>query len=443
MESRYSKRYIANIVFEADTPLKVGSSDIDMLQDSPVQKDFNDLPMVLGTSIAGVLRQAFDTKVANDLFGDEANHKKDHKGSRVIISNALLCDENMEVIERLIIEKSTFLKLFETLPIREHTAITHRGVARENGKFDEEVVYKGSRFKCRVEFIADENDAEYWYRLLQALNSKLFRLGGGTTKGFGNIKILHALSTYDLFDVTSTKYQEHSSSLNTTFSTPLTTTQQDEVGYTTYTLSLQPDDFFMFGSGFGDDEADITPVYEKVIKYNEQNPQKSGLSEEMVLIPASSIKGALAHRTAFHYNKMMLEAGEDHTKVGEANEAVKAIFGHKKELDNEHNEIGQKGKLLLSDCFLEKSGEKLFDHVAIDRFTGGAIDGALFQEKTLCDVESFSIEILLKHGVNTAYQEAFEAALLDVTTGMLPLGGATTKGHGVFSGTVWRDGEKL
>ncbi|MCI0501660.1 MAG: RAMP superfamily CRISPR-associated protein, partial [Epsilonproteobacteria bacterium] len=119
MENNYNKRYIANIVFEANTPLKVGSSDLDMLQDSPVQKDWNELPMILGTSIAGVLRKEFDTTFASDIFGDE-------KGSRVIISNALLCDEDMQVIEILNPNKNDFLKIFENLPQREHTKITEK-----------------------------------------------------------------------------------------------------------------------------------------------------------------------------------------------------------------------------------------------------------------------------------------------------------------------------
>ena len=48
----------------------------------------------------------------------------------------------------------------------------------------------------------------------------------------------------------------------------------------------------MFGSGFGDDEADMTPVVEKIINYEKQD-----LIEEKVLIPASSVKGAISHRT--------------------------------------------------------------------------------------------------------------------------------------------------
>ena len=56
-------RFVAHITIEAKTPLKVGSNENDILQDSPIQKDWNNLPMILGTSIAGVLRKEFDQNI--------------------------------------------------------------------------------------------------------------------------------------------------------------------------------------------------------------------------------------------------------------------------------------------------------------------------------------------------------------------------------------------
>lgn len=94
------------------------------------------------------------------------------------------------------------------------------------------------------------------------------------------------------------------------------------------------------------------------------------------------------------------------------------------------------GKLLFSDLYkLDRDKTKVFDHVAIDRFTGGAKDGALFQEKTTAQKDKWSFEILLEHGVDEPFVKAFEQSLDDICSGMLALGGATTKGHGVFSGT--------
>ena len=415
-------RHIAHITIKAVTPLKVGSNATDFLQDSPIQKDWNGLPMILGTSVAGVLRKDFAGN-DDDIFGNK-------NGSKVIFSNALLLDEKDQVCETLLLEKSDFLKLFDNLPIREHTKIDHRGVtggSKEYSKFDEEVVYKGSRFRFSLEMI--EDDQKSFEDILALLSSQSFRLGGGNTKGFGKFKI-EEIKT-DSFDIDS--YKAYSSSLNHKLSNIHKTEEIKSTSHTVYTLRITPDDFFMFGSGFGDSDADMTPVYEKTIDYD-----KGKLSNKMILIPASSIKGALSHRTAFYYNKSIGATIESKTaKVDENNDAVKAIFGHKKKLgEDKETELGQKGKILIGDCFkVDTTETKTFDHVAIDRFTGGAIDGALFQEKTIADNREYVVEMLVEKGIEEIYIKAFEKSLDDVCNGMLALGGATTKGHGVFTGT--------
>jgi len=406
-------RHIAHITIEAQTPLKVGSANSDFLQDSPIQRDWNGLPMILGTSIAGVLRKDFEGD-DDDIFGKD-------NGSKVIFSNALLLDENQKVQEGLLLEKSNFLQLFDNLPIREHTAITVKGVAKEHSKFDEEVVYKGTRFKFAIEMLENE---KAFNELIELLESPSFRLGGGSTKGFGKFKVLEINTTTI---ETPKQLAEYSSSLNSKLISSrrvdLLTTKSKT--HTLYTLKIKPDDFFMFGSGFGDDEADQTAVVEKVIDY-----KKKGLSDNYILIPATSLKGALAHRTTYHYNlNSKLYIGDD-----KAREVITELFGEAKNFKKETE--GSKGKLLFSDCFkLDRDESKIFDHVAIDRFTGGGIDGALFQEKTIAQSDEWEIEILLENGVDEASVKAFEQSLDDVCRGMLPLGGATTKGHGVFTGT--------
>lgn len=408
-------KYTAHITIQAETPLKVGSNNSDFLQDTPVQKDWNNLPMILGTSIAGVLRKDFKGDV-DEIFGKD-------NGSKVIISNALLVGENGKVCEELLLEKTPFLQIFDNLPIREHTAISSKGVAKDKNKFDEEVVYKGTRFKFSIELV--EDDKESFKNILNLLNSPSFRLGGGSTKGFGKFKVIKIKTTS----------KECSSSLNDDFEDEKNYQKSKiDIDYVIYTLKIKPDDFFIFGSGFGDEDADMTPVYEKAIQYDGIN---SRLCEEQILIPASSLKGAIAHRTTYHYN-LQHEFYIGNSKV---KESIKEIFGEAK--NSKKNITGAKGKIIFSDCFKTKNAIKVFDHVSIDRFTGGAIDGALFQEKTVADDgDLYSIEILLHKDLqNSDEQKAFESALTNITTGMLPLGGSTTKGHGVFTGNWSKDGE--
>lgn len=424
-------KFIANITIEAKTPLKVGSKAIDFLQDSPVQKDWNDLPMILGTSLAGVLRKEFKKEFSeekvDDIFGYESkqsNKDEDRekiKGSRLIISNALLCDEDGEVCEGLLTQKSDFLQNFSSLPKRDHTAITSKGVALEHSKFDEEVVYKGSRFKFNLELLVDNGIKEDDFKnILNILYKNSFRVGGGSTKGFGKIEVINI--KYDEFDNNSDKYKNFTNSLNITLSKPFKAENIEDKEYRVYKITLTPDDFYMFG-GWYDSEADNSSVYEKIILHEDS---VSKISKRKILIPASSIKGAISHRTTFYYNLLNKKfVGDD------AFENVEAIFGTKK--DNDKN--GNKGKVIFSDIFLNDDEKtKIFDHVSIDRFTGGAIEGALFQEKTISSKQELKFEILLDKKVEDKALEAFEKALDDLCIGMLPLGGATTKGHGVFTG---------
>lgn len=273
-----TNKFIAHITFEAKTALKIGSKNADFLQDSPIQKDWNGLPMILGTSLTGVLRKEFDKNKANILFGeDKDSNKKDSKGSKTIISNALLLDENLKVKESLLLDfkESKILQKFIVLPIREHNAMNDKGVTIKNAKFDEEVIYKGTRFKFSIEMLNEnEDDKNNFFQLLDLLSKDSFRIGAGSSKGFGQIKVIEI--TYDEFDVNSDEYVNLSSSLN--INTKLSKTYEikefDDEKYIKYKLILTPDDFFMFGSGFGDDEADMTPVYESVIDYEKKDLMK-------------------------------------------------------------------------------------------------------------------------------------------------------------------------
>ena len=439
------KRFLAHIIIEAKTPLKVGGGKNDLFYDAPVQRDFNGLPMILGTTLAGILRRAFEDRKGeddvNEIFGtkDERDPNK-QKGSRLIISNALLLvDKNNKVCEELLLQKNEFLRLFDILPIRDHVAIGANGVAKDAGKFDEEVVFKGTRFKFSLDF---DGSKEEFDKILNLLSDPTLRLGSGSSKGFGSLGILEI--KWGEFEL-----DRYSSSLNFN-SDEFVKFMPDSAAdgnsarqkFIRYELKISPDDFFMFGSGFGDKDADQTPVLESVIDY-----ENKCLGKRKILIPASSVKGALSHRTAFYFNKINKQFGEK-AKVGSENEAVRKIFGYEKN----KNEKGSKGKILISDCFLdydEAKDTKVFEHVSIDRFTGRAIDGALFQEKAIAKRDQFTIEILLKNDVcgdkeNEAFDNAlgaFEAALDDVVQGRLSLGGATTKGYGFFKGKVLKYNE--
>jgi CRISPR/Cas system CSM-associated protein Csm3 (group 7 of RAMP superfamily) len=404
-------------------------------------RDVNGLPYIPATSIVGVLRHSIeatnaDAKEIDRIFGFQG--KDDGQGSRFICSSAHIVGKGGKVLDGLqsIDWSDPFYNLFISLPIRQHVSINEKGCNTDTGKFDEEIVYKGTRFCFEVELVAtDENDANFFHeKLLPQMTSAAFRLGSGTRKGFGELAICSVKHiTYDLSTELGLKgYLGKSSSLSGPFSGKMwsqaeTTTPAE---WESYKLTLKPKDFFMFGSGFGDKDADMTPTKENVVEYNDNNII---IKRNLILIPATSVKGAIAHRTAFYYNKLTGNFAGTNVKEGE-NPAVVALFG---------TENGQKsrGNVIFSDIYVNSYEEKVFNHVAIDRFTGGAIDGALFNDKATYQEnkdDTFVLNILVdkKALQNDNIKTSFESALNDLCTGYLALGGGVNRGHGLFKGSI-------
>ena len=469
--STYKKIYIARIIVEADTPLFVGSGEVGLLSDMQVQRDHLGLPMIMGTTLAGVLRNEFQSNKKEGDFegiGNEQKyvpspfenlfgyHEKNFgQGSRVRVSSAYLMINEKECVQGLGQKiDENILDIFTTLPLRPHVKINAKGVADKdnNALFFNEVVYKGSRFKFEIELLGNEGDKNNWDKILNTLSDPRFRIGMGTRKGYGALKIIELKS--QIFEIGK---EAPPTSLNEELNIKeiknvdfIKTKEEDnsnekKVKLIQYKVGLTPEDFFYFGNDTSDTEVDNTPTTEVMIEYKEDSVD---LSEEYTIIPASSIKGALAHRTAFYYNKNkgqfivqengIFKCNTDIEKItGSQNEAIKFLFGVEA---NDKGKKGSRGRVIINDIFLsneEVKNDKIFNHVAIDRFTGGAVDSALFSEKVSYFIDTpnqendnhkikFDITLLDINQESKEHEDsiqAFEQALLDMT-----------KGHGIFTG---------
>ncbi len=435
---KYSHRFLARIIIQAETPLSIGSGEKDIMTDHLVARDVNGLPYIPGTALAGIIRHAIGKEKADLFFGKDG---KDGEGSQILFSSAQLIGKDNKAIEGLLLvgHKDEFLEHFDNLPIRQHVRMTDKGTAAAHGKFDGEVVYKGTRFCFEMEMLSEKgNNENLFNECLGKLVSSSFTIGSGTRSGYGECSVQECKKA--IFDLTKPgelqKYLDKTSSLNDSFWNNIGDVKNElepqNQEWTIYQFDLQPDDFFLFGSGFGNDNADMTPVTESVIDWSSGNPE---IKENYILIPGSSVKGALSHRVAFYYNKLNdWFVGNENAKIGEDNEAVRALFGfaiNSKEI--------KRGNVIISDIIKYQLGEKnkkVLNHVAIDRFTGGAIDGALFSEEVIYGGDSQQYTLLIKVH-NEAFKtekvkESFEAALDDIKSGMLPLGGGVNRGHGCF-----------
>ena len=454
----YPHRFLARIVIEAATPLAVGNGEKDILTDAVVATDVNGLPYIPGTAIAGVVRHMIGETESTKFFGvQDKNKPKNSHGSNIIFTEAKILNSKGDVVDGLdidAIEKDSLLKHYHSLPIRQHVRINERGVADSDnaGKFDEQVVFAGTRFCFEIEMMAkSEIEQNNFGLVLSKLRDASFRIGGGTRCGFGKIAVVSIqekrinLGTPDDKEL----YLSKSSNLEESSEWQSWSTYNEEDGsdndnnnWIEYTLTLTPDDFFLFGSGFGDNEVDMTPVKESKVIWKDG---KGSIVENQVLIPATSVKGALSHRTAYHWNRLNGRfagtTGDKEPKVGNENPAVRALFGYT------HDSEQQRGNVLFSDLLLDKPVEdKILNHVSIDRFTGGAIDGALFSEKTTYLGRPFEMKIMVDESAgkdDEAITKAFEEAMKDICRGLLPLGGGVNRGNGVFTGTLKRGNELI
>ena len=557
MNNPLNYKYVARITLEATTPLAVGSGQKGLWVDKVVARDANGLPYIPGTSLTGVLRHALtdwsetDASIhfdVNDLFGQGGDKGT---GSRLALSSAYMVGSDGKVVEglqQLDYTQQGFYSFFDRLPERDHVRITHRGVAdaKGHGKFDEQLVHRGTRFVFEIELTGTLKDDAAWQAMLRCLVSPAFRIGSGTRKGFGKLRIVGEKSKYRCFDLTNKTdllaYLNLSASLNETGEgwQPLIDTAQTNdypgwanPGWVRYSLQLTPENFFLFDAGAGDVDADNIPKKELSVEWSADGKPFIEQANEQYLIPATSVKGAVSHRTAYHYNwlnkktqsiqqnlpdadsvpidlekavlgnlqeqypdlfpanttdfstqlqKMTLSSSDPRWKeimayletitldelpaygeykqdmketltnnkknhVGEQNKAVETLFGSANNSEKrstgqrkEDNQPGSRGNVILDDLYLPAGlvDQKLFNHVRIDRFTQGAADGALYQEKTLYTVETIQLDIWVAESALTDkdIKTAFENTLNDLCEGRLPLGGRTMKGHGIFKGKL-------
>jgi len=472
--------HLARFTLEAGSALSIGTGGSDGVYDHPIVRDANGLPMIPGTSLAGVLRHLWiqnqGETAADRLFG----HQDGDRGaaSRLEVATCVLQDSHGRPVEGLLLgpdrqclENDRLLRAAlatrEDPAFRDRVRLTHRGVAKHNGKFDRSVLLAGYRFSGELRLWSEQSDDPDWPELLALLNDPRLRLGGATRAGLGALVLRRLqVASFDLAGSPEAiaRFRSLPQSLDATtglkaMDPPVSKSQAP---IRRLRLRLEANDFWRIGQGIAplgqyDKTPDLLPKTEPVVRWD---PQGQGRIEpRLALVPASSVKGALAHRTAFHWNVLKKEFvdgedGKDGKKpktikeiqdweASEHCDAVRELFGYAKDRETAagraRNATGRAGRLLIDDLYLPLPGPQHIGHLmhnSIDRFTGGVRNRMLFSEELLYK-QPIELTITLLPGVEGTAPDARRAlarALDDLCSGRLALGAGTTKGHGTFSG---------
>jgi CRISPR/Cas system CMR subunit Cmr4 (Cas7 group RAMP superfamily) len=469
--------HIARFTLEARTALSIGTGGPDGVYDHPIVRDANGLPMIPGTSLAGVLRHLWiadhgdDEASANVLFGYQ--RRDQGEASRLEVASCAIQDSTGQPVEGLLLDgeeqRDDLLKAarrtLEDPLFRDRVRLSHRGVADHRGKFDRGLLAAGHRFSGELRLWSTRKKDVEWENLLALLVDPRLRLGGATRAGFGALRLvdLHSASL-DLRDVADVeRYRTLGSSLadhaELTALDPKALPRTEGAKLSaTFTIRLDARDFWRIGQGDGpigayQKEPDLVPKVEPVVDWSRGT---GTLITRVALVPGSSVKGALAHRTAFHWNALAPDGAfaedVDPVKLVEWDKSedcagVRALFGYAKDRDSaagrSRDDTGRAGFIIIEDVHVDLSAAAIETHVqamihnSIDRFTGGVRARMLFTEELLYR-QTLELRVTLLPGIEQSdpmARRAFARALRDLCEGRLALGGGTTKGHGVFIGT--------
>lgn len=456
------------IRFRLMSPLEIGSGN-NVKTDHDIMLTGDGTPFIPGSAIAGYFRDAIFRNLLQEMDKNEARQIIFEKLGYVInekeADQSETADSQSATHEKLsdsdIIEKSNessviFYDAFvneETYHIvtRDLVALDDHKVSLPGAKFDTEILEPDVTFDTYLEERLTSEEESLIDRILCIWTSEDVAFGAKTTRGMGLTQLEQAwIHNFNLDDVEDVQewvdFSVYEDPLRKTFAeTDKVTTSQilchDSVGkvsdrdgwvinlllkqvggisirkYTTAVSTNKKTE--------PDYEQMKEHVWEKEIK--EADGEDMGVtwsSKELPVIPGSSWAGAFRH-----HMKVLMKANESQ---------IERWFGFVKGKGKE------KSQIVFFDSVLRNAKTRNLSRNAIDRFTGGTVDGALFTERSYFGGESELRICFRKEHLQSMDEESVEskqlkcalaATIADIHAGFLAIGGLTSVGRGVFEVT--------
>ena len=374
------------------SPLSIGASE-SASTDRDVVLDAREKPMIPATAIAGVYRSLCSKADQDKYFGCIAPpKKKDEKNPQDAISSELL------FYDAKLNSKAPMHKT-----VRDSVALDENKYAKKGAKFDFEVVETGAEFIGFVE--ARSKAAADFFRTLLG---KKVSFGAKSTRGYGQVALKVEVIEFDFAenrDVQLAAWLGFDMFDSTAWVEEIPRKSEDSGTETTITLQLRQKGGLSIRQYYtnpgGADSGQLT------------------LRDETPVIPGTSWAGMFRHHMA-----TLLECKSDDKKVSD-------VFG----FVSKNEKSSAKSKIRFSESKLVGATEKQLTRNAIDRFTGGTKQGALFTEITVYGGTT-NLEISFDNSMSGDAKFALFAALMDLHHGYAAVGGLTSIGRGLFEITA-------
>jgi CRISPR/Cas system CSM-associated protein Csm3 (group 7 of RAMP superfamily) len=367
-------------------------------------------------------------------------------------------------------EDDIFLKrLRQPKPlVRDHVAINQFGVVDGRGKFMRAAVPVGTRFSFEFSANGKESGAvkDALTALLHLMACRDLALGWGRSRGYGGARLVRASHQWfaynesGIHELFSARLKPQSIPLSKVIDLPdawhegqlreFEIETEDFIrvggradgakcfveseGGTRSARDIKPWPAFVDDGGGRDNT--LTLLAEPAFRWSGEDRVVTRFS-----LPGSAVKGPLAHRTLYWWNKLSgrtinpdeTRSFENLDKFSRRDAVLEAMFGAIKETAVMG---GRRSALDVEESSFDAGYIAKQDHVSIDRFTSGASDrdGALFSEELLFDA-SVKLAFRLRKPKDIDESDwhlavqALDLAILDLAEGRLPLGG---RGHGTM-----------
>lgn len=450
MTRRVSHTLVLEGQLEAVTPLHIGGADNGDTTDMPLAVNGRDKFYIPGTSLAGALRACFSTRDEDPVWGFSTALSDGGKTSFMVVDDA-----------EMLADSTVTPELWHGVGIdRRH------GVAAKHIKFDRQVLPRGARFRFRLQREVDQPAASSEHsETLQSARAEMAAIasalvegrvpiGGSQTRGFGRVRLLEPVASEIDWTSPAGLLSHLSGQQNNClqeWNNQLLSSKEDR--HSSHPLEIRikwrPLGPVMSKSAAEGLSADIMPF----ITRNEQGRYAMAL-------PGSALKGVLRQQAERIVRTVLdLSVGQvaHHEQVDVP--LVRDLFGAARPGDQPRQSTGgghraARGKLFVDTCYakfaesrqawdqvdatddawVDGRWRKLYraDHVAIDRWTGGAADSMLYnavEPDAQIEWEPLTLRVA------TTEQSPAMLALLwlvirDLCRGALPIGFGVNRGFG-------------
>jgi CRISPR/Cas system CSM-associated protein Csm3 (group 7 of RAMP superfamily) len=425
-----SERIIVKGTLILDTPTCLGSGEVDGSVDLIILRDsIEEKALLMGSSIAGALRNylrdyqnGYSAIESSLLFGGQRSEEEGEQ-SPLIINDALSC-------------KQIQVELRDGVKINSVTR-----TAEDGDKYDLELLETGTEFDICFELLIENNKEQLIRELvivLQGLEKGEISIGMKKRRGFGRCHVEKwQVWQFDLREDEQrikwltfphwttgllSEYPTHDSIAD---ALGVSVDREDKRHYITILTKFTLASPLLIRSGQASTDKAPDVVH---LKSRRNGELKSILS-------GTSLAGVLRHRGERIVNTL---------NKNQNTNIIDEIFGV--DFSKDKTKKPKASRLTVDEVEINNTTDLVQNRIAIDRFTGGALHGALFNEQPIFGNDETNLVIKLELRQPKNHEIGLLLLLLkDLWTGDLPVGGTSSIGRGRLQGkeeTTIKYGEK-